>query len=187
VEIHGTYECLLSTVRLAESCVNTLVKLSYMVSLHGKSHRFSLPSWFSCLKILILTVFPGADGREPFERSFDCSIFPNLQEVNFRIGWITGSLRWIPMALSTLKPTTSPRLSAVLLNFFDPPSGFRSTEVSIEEVGNDLRQVADEVTRIKGEFKGMVNLTVCRDLLFKGVLDTHHVWVYFPRRQRRTS
>ena len=36
--IHGTNECLLSAVRLAEACAQTLVMLSYMVDSDGKSH-----------------------------------------------------------------------------------------------------------------------------------------------------
>ena len=40
VQIHSTYECLLSTVRLVEACGETLVKLLYMVDIHSK--RFPL-------------------------------------------------------------------------------------------------------------------------------------------------
>ena len=46
VEIRSTHECLLSTVRLAEACSRTLVKLSYAVSIYGKFHPFSWSSWF---------------------------------------------------------------------------------------------------------------------------------------------
>ena len=42
VEIGGTHGCLLPSVRLAEACAKTLVKLSWVVY-SGKSHRFS---WF---------------------------------------------------------------------------------------------------------------------------------------------
>ena len=41
VQIHTTCESLLSTVRLTEACAKTLVKLSYMVDLHGEYHPFS--------------------------------------------------------------------------------------------------------------------------------------------------
>lgn len=123
--------------------------------------------------MLTLTLPSESDGRETFERSFDCSIFPNLQEVNFGVGWISGSLRWIPMALSTLKLTTSPRLSTIQLNFVGSPSaGFSS-----EGISGDLRRVADEATRIKGEFGGAVSLTVLRDPWFKVVLDAFQVSV----------
>ena len=46
VEIRSTHECLFSTVRLAEACSRTLVKLSYKVSNYGKFHPFSWSSWF---------------------------------------------------------------------------------------------------------------------------------------------
>ena len=36
VHIHANYECLLSTVRFAEACSRTLVKLTYEVSTYGK-------------------------------------------------------------------------------------------------------------------------------------------------------
>ena len=58
VEVRGTYECLLSTVRLAESCAKTLVKLSYAVSFHGKSHPPPPPSWFSYAKMFDADVLP---------------------------------------------------------------------------------------------------------------------------------
>jgi len=45
VYINATRECLLSTVRLTEACGKTLVKLSYAVSLYGKSHPFFLSSY----------------------------------------------------------------------------------------------------------------------------------------------
>lgn len=74
------------------------------------------------------------------------------------------------MALSTLKPTTSPRLSAVRLSF----AGFtdRTVDTLIRDTGNDLRQVADEVARIEREFEGAVNFTVASDSVFEAVLDT---------------
>ena len=42
VDIRCMPECLLSTVRLVEACGKTLVKLSYMITSHGKSHPFSV-------------------------------------------------------------------------------------------------------------------------------------------------
>ena len=45
VQICGTYERLLPTVRLTEACGKALVKLSYTVSFHCKSHLFSRPDW----------------------------------------------------------------------------------------------------------------------------------------------
>ena len=42
IQIYSTHECLLSVVRLVEACSKTLVKLSYTISLHCKSHPFFL-------------------------------------------------------------------------------------------------------------------------------------------------
>ena len=95
--------------------------------------------------------------------------------MNFGVGWSTGSLRWIALAFSTLKPATSPRLSAIQLNFVGPSFIIRPTEVPVEGMGDDLRRVANEISRIKEEFAGAVNFTVLRDPWFKVVLDTLHV------------
>jgi hypothetical protein len=65
------------------------------------------------------------------------------------------------MALSTLKLATSPRLSALQLDF-----GSWSIEPSIEDMGSDLRRTVDEVARIQQEFEGVVKVTV---LGFKAV------------------
>jgi hypothetical protein len=167
VQIRGTHECLLSTVRLAEACAKTLVKLSYTISVQGKSLPFS---WSTSL-----TLSFNVDGREAFERSFDFSKFPNLQGVDFGVGWTGGGLPWIPAALSTLRPATSPRLSAIQLNFVGSSTAAPSVERSIEAVGDDLGRVADEFARIKREFAGAVSLTVLRDPGFKAVLDTLNV------------
>ena len=123
----------------------------------------------------------GVDGRGAFERSFDFSKFPNLKEVDLGIGWIGGGLLWIPPALSTLRPVTSPRLFAIQLNFVQPFTANRSVETAIEHIGDDLRRVADEVARIKCEFKGAVNVTVFRDPAFKVVLDTLDVRLHLCR------
>ena len=41
VRIYTTHECLFSTVRLAEACSETLVKLMYMIDFYRKYHPFS--------------------------------------------------------------------------------------------------------------------------------------------------
>ena len=46
VHIRCGGECILTTVRLVEACSKTLVKLSYMVTFHGKYHSSSWPSQF---------------------------------------------------------------------------------------------------------------------------------------------
>ena len=117
---------------------------------------------------------PDVDGCEAFVRSFDLSKFPNLQEVHLLVDWVGGDLLWIPTALSTLKPTTSPRLLAVRLSFICPLVTNRP-EGTIEYTGNDLRQVVDEVIRIEREFEGAVQLTVNRDSAFETVLDKLNV------------
>ena len=116
-----------------------------------------------------------ADGQEPYERSLDFSKLPNLEEVHFGIKWMSGGLLWIPTALSTIRPATSPRLSVIKLNFVRQPSTNRSVQVMIEDTGNDLRKVADEVARIEREFSGTLSLTVHRDPAFEVVSDTLNV------------
>jgi len=48
VQIDVTFERLLSTVRLAEACSETLTKLSYNVFVYDKSHLFS---WYRHKKL----------------------------------------------------------------------------------------------------------------------------------------
>ena len=92
-----------------------------------------------------------------------------------------GSLPWIPKALSTLRPATSPRLLVIRLIFVRPDIANRSVETVIEVTGNDLRRVADEAARIEREFRGAVELTFYRDPTFKAVSDTLNVRFYFHR------
>jgi len=93
--------------------------------------------------------------------------------VNFglRVGWKQGGLHWIPIAVSTLRSTTSPRLSSLQLDLAGTPLN-QSVESLIEDMGNDLQRIADEVTRIDREFEGAVNITVVSDSKFKTVLNT---------------
>ena len=96
------------------------------------------------------------------------------------VGWRGKGLPWIHLALSTLRPVTSPHVSAIRLKFTrslflaeDP------AETLINYVGDDLRRIADEITRIEHEFGGVVNLTVLRDSVFGTVLDTLNVSPHF--------
>jgi len=134
----------------------------------------------------MLTPFPGADDLDVFDSSFSFSKFPNLQEVNFafRFGWINGGLPWIPGVLSTLRPTTSPCLSAVRLEFTCDPTAAQPIESLIREVGNHFRQVADEVARIEREFDGAVNFTVVPDPKFEVVLGRLNVRFRFAMSTR---
>ena len=85
-----------------------------------------------------------------------------------------GGLPWLPTALSTIKPATSPLLSVVGLHF-----SFQFTAASvrplIQDGGNHLRWAADEVTRIEREFEGAMSFTVSRNSLFDAVLDKLNV------------
>ena len=122
---------------------------------------------------------PDVDGCDPFPQSFDFSKLPNLQEVDFRIGWMGGGLLWIPEVLSTLRPATSPRLSTIQLNFTRPYIASRSVEAAIKATGDDLRWVADEIARIEREFGGAVEVNVCLDSSFEAVSDVLNVRVHF--------
>ena len=88
----------------------------------------------------------------------------------FRVGWKEGGLPWIPLALSTLRPATSPQLSAIQLYFACPSVANRSVKALIEDMGGDLRRIANEVARIEREFEGAVNFTVLLDPVFEVVL-----------------
>ena len=119
---------------------------------------------------------PIVDASEALERPFDFSKLPNLREVVLGVSWIGGPLHWIPAALSTLRLTTSPRLSTVQLNFIHLATANRS---AIYEAGDDLRHVEDEVTRIGSEFRGAVTVIVFRDPAFQVALDMLNVRFHF--------
>lgn len=93
-------------------------------------------------------------------------MFPNLQEVRLGVRWVSGNLRWISTALSTLKPTTSPHLSTVQLSF----SG-RTTVTQDEEIAGDLQLIGTEISRIRREFEGAVRLTVIQNGWFQAALE----------------
>ena len=77
------------------------------------------------------------------------------------------------MALSTLRPATSPRLSTITLDFRSSTN--RPVEKIITDMGDDLRRIVDEIARIEHEFEGAVNFTVAPDSKFQVVLDTLNV------------
>ncbi|KAF9781853.1 hypothetical protein BJ322DRAFT_249939 [Thelephora terrestris] len=133
IVIEGTSWCLLSTVKLAQVCSKTLVKLSYTVDNYGS---FEAP-----------------------RRSFDFAQLPNLKEMNFAVKWLTGDLLWIPTALSTIKPVTSPHLSSIRLSF----SGRDLQEIPPhprERLINELTVIGEDAARIEREFAGILDLTV---------------------------
>ena len=85
---------------------------------------------------------------------------------------MSGSVVWIPKALSTIKRATSPRLSALQLSFARPPTAAnRPVDALIGGAGEDLRWIAGEVARIRREFDGAVNLTMLRDPVFEAAFD----------------
>ena len=91
-------------------------------------------------------------------------------------------LHYIPVALSTLKPATSPQLSYICLDFSGPTdtslSHSFSASVDPEYLRNDLRWITDEFTRIEREYGGAVDLVVSRTGSFVQ-LDTSNVRVSF--------
>ena len=122
--------------------------------------------------MLTLILPSDIDGRETFERSFDFSKLPNLQEVRFGVRWRGGGLRSIPTALSTLRPATSPRLLAIRLGFIDPPASGQLIEPPIKLTGNvtnDVRRVADEIARIERELEETLELVVHWGPRFHGI------------------
>jgi len=67
------------------------------------------------------------------------------------------------MALSTLKPSTSPHLSHVHLSLTGltyPSRYFFYGTSHPENLGKDLRRIAGEFSRIEREYMGAVDLTV---------------------------
>ena len=114
---------------------------------------------------------PNVADRAAFGRSFDLSNFPNLRELSFGVFWEKGDLPWIPIAFTTLGPTTSPHLSVIRLQFLCG----RPTKTLIKDAGGDLQRIADEVARIEREFGEALDIFVYRDPPFKTVLDTLNV------------
>ena len=82
-----------------------------------------------------------------------------------------GRLLWIPVALSTLGPATSPHLSAIKLRFTRVRSVKRPTKTLIKNMSEDLQWIVNEFTRIGRESERAVSFTVIRDSGFEE-LDT---------------
>ena len=99
--------------------------------------------------------------------------------------WSVGGLPWVPTGLSTLRPTTSPRLSVIKLNFRS--STGLLVETLIADMGRDLRRIADEVSRIEREFEGAVSVTVFPDSGIEAMLDTLNVRLCFVGWKRPRS
>lgn len=169
MDILGTSECLVSTVELAEACGRNIVKLSYSIDPFCKSQLLaSVTSVLSVQNSHNLDL----DGEEVFDRSFDFSKFQNLLEVSLGLPWVRGGLRWIPVALSTTNPITSPHLSIIRLNLSGPPTIVRITNIWIGGLGNELRRTTDEVTRIKNKFDEGIEFVLSEDQWFRVFLDS---------------
>lgn len=91
------------------------------------------------------------------------------------------ALQWIPTALSTLKPTTSPHLSVVQL-YFTPRTRWRVPRASIERLNNDLGLIEHEVARIGREFVGEVNVTMDRKVRLRVSVASSPIVLRFPHR-----
>ena len=79
-----------------------------------------------------------------------------------------GSLDYIPLALSTFEPSTSPHLSYIHLRFNGPTHpGFASGNWNMENIGDGLPRVAEEFSRIGREYEGVVDLSVFRGAEFE--------------------
>ena len=115
-------------------------------------------------------LYPDPDGPETLERSIDFSKLPNLQEVNLVFKLAGGGPPRIPVAFSTLRPATTPRLSTVRLEFAYEPTLAHLIEIVVEEVISYIELVPCEIARIEHEFEGAVDFTVAVDSEFEAVL-----------------
>ena len=110
---------------------------------------------------LALTPFVGPGDHESLNRSFNFTKLPNIQEVTFTVRRIHGDILWIHKALSTLKPSTSPRLSAVRLKLGSKPP--EDSPVHVRELPDRvIRPIEEQVARIELEYTGTVDVTVQR-------------------------
>ena len=84
--------------------------------------------------------------------------------MTFQVNWVQGNLHWIPIALSTLTPATSPHSSSIYLGFDYPVDRLLThgtpETAELEELCRNLEWIADELTRIQGEYGGAVKFIV---------------------------
>ena len=86
-----------------------------------------------------------------------------------------GGIFWIPTTLSTLRPATSPCISAIRLSLGSHSASDRAVLALLKATGRELLRVADEFTRIEREYKGVVKLTVVRGPGFEAVFNMFNV------------
>ena len=150
-DVHS-WACVSSTVRIVEACSKTLMKLVYVIYSEGESAPL-------ICKMLVLISYSILVGHEGLDRTFDFMKSPNLEELKFEIRLTARDLHWISEAISTLKPTTSPRLSTLrLTTSYRLPEDLMPDHLK-EHLGN-VTQLVEEVARVEREFMGAVKVTV---------------------------
>ena len=98
-----------------------------------------------------------------------------------------GPLHYIPVALSTLKPSTSPHLSDVQLRLTGPTHPhYTSENWNLENMGDDVPRIAEESSRIEREYEGVVDLRVFRGAGFERY-DTLNVRFFISVESDETS
>lgn len=76
------------------------------------------------------------------------------------------------MALSTIKPATSPYLYAIKLSLIGPPDGTLIDEGSTRALGTELKMTAGQITRIRREFNERIYFIAIRDQWFRVFLES---------------
>lgn len=82
------------------------------------------------------------------------------------VRWGVGCLQWIPTALSTLKPTTSPHLSVIRIKLIGKTRR-HLPRASLEQLDNDLKLIKHEIARIRREYVTQVDMTVDQHTRFQ--------------------
>ena len=190
IHVHPDCACLLQTVRLVEACCETLVELTYMGSILGKSSP-ALSDLLAPHSGSDFLLIPSIDFQGPLERSFDFSNFPRLQKVTFDAHRVHGPIHFIPVALSTLKPSTSPHLSHIYFGLSGPRYSnfyyFIKGTSNLENMGSDLRRIAEEFSRIEREYEGAVDLSVVRSTGYEPLDKLTNVRFFFSFAWRRDT
>ena len=98
-----------------------------------------------------------------------------------------GPLHYIPVALSTLKPSTSPHLSDVQLRLTGPTHPhYTSENWNLENMGDGVPRIAEEFSRIEREYEGVVDLRAFRGAGFERY-DTLNVRFFISAELNKTS
>ena len=140
--------------RQSFTCNKTLVKPFYVADREGELRPTTL-----AYEAVILIPSHRLVNRIAPDSTFDFANFLNLEEVTFEIRWSSGVLLWIPRALSTLKLTTSPRLSVLKIT----PSKLHLPSPFLPRFEARLKKVTclvGEVARVEREFIGVVEVTM---------------------------